>query len=146
MLNIFEQSETITFKPTRIDEVLLDALQQVQTAEPSCHIGLEFDTEIEDDTSISVLGNAYLLKVAFANLIDNGCKFSEDHKCTVSIGFNSQNVILTFKDNGIGISAEDIERIFTPFFRGENKTFIDGNGIGLSLTHKIVIIRQGLRI
>lgn len=133
----------ITFKPTRIDEVLLDALHQVQTAEPSYRIGLEFDAEIEDDTSISVLGNAYLLKVAFANLIDNGCKFSEDHKCTVSIGFDAHSVILTFEDNGIGISAEDVERIFTPFFRGENKTFTDGNGIGLSLTHKIVRLHNG---
>lgn len=133
----------ITFKPTRIDEVLLDALHQVQTAEPSYRIGLEFDAEIEDDTSISVLGNAYLLKVAFANLIDNGCKFSEDHKCTVSIGFDAHSVILTFEDNGIGISAEDVERIFTPFFRGENKTFTDGNGIGLSLTHKIVNLHNG---
>ncbi|ERJ57645.1 sensor histidine kinase [Sphingobacterium paucimobilis] len=133
----------ITFKPTRIDEVLIDALQQVQSAEPSYRIGLEFDGEIEDDTFISVQGNAYLLKVAFANLIDNGCKFSDEHKCTVSIGFDKTDVFLTFEDNGIGISAEDIERIFTPFFRGENKTFTDGNGIGLSLTHKIVSLHHG---
>jgi signal transduction histidine kinase len=51
--------------------------------------------------------------------------------------------VLRFSDRGIGISPEDLSRIFTPFFRGENRKYAEGNGIGLSLTAKIIHLHNG---
>jgi two-component system sensor histidine kinase ArlS len=98
-----------------------------------------------------VNGNEYLLKVAFVNLFENGCKFSTDKSSTVSISFRqtdvtkySSLVILKFTDKGIGIAEDELKNIFAPFYRGGNKQFAVGNGIGLSLTQKIIMLHKGI--
>lgn len=133
----------IKFKPVRIDELLLDAFRQVQQANPTYKIEISFEDEVEFDEQISVSANEYLLKTAFTNLIENGCKFSKTQKSTIAISFDKSNVLLKFTDEGIGISQTDLEKVFTPFYRGENKTFAEGNGIGLFLTQKIVLMHKG---
>ncbi|MFN3997155.1 ATP-binding protein [Algoriphagus sp.] len=148
----YDPSE-ISFKPLRVDEVLLDARHQVQQANPDYKIAIQFDSDSYsdgldpekhgEDNEISVNGNEYLLKTAFVNLFENGCKFSKDRQSTVSVSFENKRLILKFSDNGIGITQQDLKNIFNPFYRGENKTFADGNGIGLSLTKKIILLHQG---
>ena len=138
----YDPSE-ISFKSVRIDEVLLDARQQLQRGNPNYKIDIHFETDFENDQQISVNANAYLLKVAFVNLFENGCKFSEDHHSKVSIAFKDQSIQLQFSDRGIGISEIDLKNIFRPFYRGDNQKFADGNGIGLSLTQKIILLHKG---
>jgi len=147
----YDPSE-ITFKAIRIDEILLDARQQVQQANPEYKVNIDFESEWlpdDDEQTITVNGNEYLLKVAFVNLMENGCKFSKDRHSDVSIAFKkptahqASSIHLHFKDKGIGIAAADLPQVFTPFFRGENRAYADGNGIGLSLTQKIVSLHKG---
>jgi signal transduction histidine kinase len=133
----------ISFKELRLDEVLLDARQLVLQANPNYHIDLFFEKEIEEGDHITILGNQYLLKVAFSNLMENAGKFSTDHRCTITIGFTGTAAILRFTDNGIGIPEADWQKIFTPFFRGANTNYAPGNGIGLSLTQRIIHLHQG---
>jgi signal transduction histidine kinase len=133
----------IVFKSVRIDEILMDARQQVQKANPDYKIDIHFENDFENDHQISVNGNEYLLKVAFANLMENGCKFSKDKQSAVFISFGNEKIILQFSDKGIGISEDDLQNIFTPFYRGENKKFAEGNGIGLYLTQKIIDLHKG---
>ncbi len=134
----------IAFRPTRVDEILLDARKQVQQSNEAYRIAINFEEDFDDDALISVNGNEYLLQVAFANLMENGCKFSEDKFVSVSISFQYGKLVLTFTDHGIGILPADQADIFTPFYRGTNKNFIDGNGIGLSLTQKIILLHKGV--
>lgn len=134
----------IYFKPIRIDELLLDARQQVQKANAKYQIDIHFENDFDSDDEISINGNEYLLKTAFINLFENGCKFSEDSKSTVSIQLKNGEIILKFSDKGIGIPKEDLQHIFTPFYRGANKEFSEGNGIGLPLTKKIIELHQGI--
>ena len=133
----------ISFKELRLDEGLMDARQLILQTNPDYRVDLIFEKEIEEEDRIVIAGNEYLLKVAFSNLIENACKFSADHRCSISIGFTNGQTILHFRDKGIGIPAEDLEDIFTPFFRGGNKRYAPGNGIGLSLTKRIITLHQG---
>lgn len=137
----YDPSE-ITFKPVRIDEVLLDARQQVQQTNPEYKIDIHFEDDFESDDQISVNGNEYLLQVAFSNLFENGCKFSSPHRCTVLVLFEDKNIILKFKDQGIGIPEQDLAQLFSPFYRGKNKDYTYGNGIGLALTEKIITLHH----
>lgn len=136
-------SAAISFKELRVDEVLLDARQLILNANHGWHVDLLFEKEIEEACCITVIGNEYLLRVAFLNLIENACKFSADAQCRVTIEFDDARTILRFHDKGFGIPARDIENIFTPFFRGENKRYASGNGIGLSLTKRIITLHRG---
>ena len=133
----------IAFKELRIDELILDARNDVLHDRPSCKINVLFETEIEDDDFISVLGNEYLLRVAFINLMENGCKFSKDNEAAIAITYFKDKTILRFHDHGIGIDADELPHIFTAFYRGANRQFAGGNGIGLSLTKKIIDLHKG---
>lgn len=139
----YDPSE-IAFKELRIDEILLDASQQVQQANPQYKIDIHFENNLEDESDISISGNEYLLKTAFVNLFENGCKFSKENKSSASILFENNKVKVRFSDNGIGISEEDLKHVFTTFYRGENKNFAEGNGIGLALTQKIIQLHKGV--
>lgn len=138
----YDQTE-IAFRELRLDEVLVEARQQVLKTDPRFHIFISFEQEIEDDDLISIIGNEYLLKIAFANLMENGCKFSDNRQCNVAISFNETTTILKFADQGIGIAPEDLPNLFNSFYRGRNQQYAAGNGIGLSLTHKIVTLHKG---
>jgi signal transduction histidine kinase len=138
----YDQSE-ITLKEVRIDEVLLDAARQVQQANPDYKIHISFEPDDQDEVSLSILGNEYLLTVAFANLMENGCKFSSHKEVKVSISFSQHTSMIRFADQGIGIPDHEKDKIFTSFYRGQNKSFAEGSGIGLFLTHKIILLHKG---
>lgn len=97
LLNLAKASYSpteIAFAEIRLDELLVDARNEVLKANPSYHITVQFDKEIEEGASVSVKGNEYLLKVAFINLMENGCKFSENKTCKVTISYRHDKTIL----------------------------------------------------
>ncbi|MBB6237496.1 signal transduction histidine kinase [Pedobacter sp. AK013] len=134
---------TISMKTLRADELLMDAREAVLKIDLAYKVDIQFTREIEKDGDVLVNGNEYLLKIAFINLMENACKFSSNHQCAVEIDFGTDLIRLSFADTGIGIPPEDIHHIFTPFYRGNNKAFTTGNGIGLSLTQKIISMHHG---
>jgi len=136
-------SSEITFKKTRIDELLLDACRQVQQTDKAYKIALHFEEDIDIEEDIQIYANAYLLQLAFTNLMENACKFSVDHQVTVQISANTERLRINFIDHGVGIPEEDIPHLFHPFFRGLNQQYATGNGIGLSLTKKIITLHRG---
>jgi len=133
----------IVFKPTRVDEVVLDACQKIQKANAGYTFGFMIDERIDSEELVTVHANPYLLEVAIANLLENACKYSDNHHGTVSISNLNGAVIIEIADQGLGMSAEDLDGIFKPFFRGENGKHFDGNGIGLSLTKKVIDLHKG---
>ena len=133
----------VSMKELRTDELLMDAREAVLKINDEYKVDIVFDKEIDDDDDISVKGNEYLLKVAFINLMENACKFSANHQCVVSIDFDRDQIKLGFKDSGIGIAEDEMKSIFSAFYRGKNKDFSQGNGIGLSLTEKIISMHKG---
>ncbi|MDD6210858.1 MAG: HAMP domain-containing sensor histidine kinase [Bacteroidales bacterium] len=133
----------IKMEEIRLDELLLDARETVLKANPAYTVELLFDLEPGDDSEITVFGNAYLLRTAFVNLIENNCKFSADKTSFVRISFWQHNSILRFSDTGIGMTPDDLRNLFTPFFRGSNKDYARGHGIGMALTQKIITIHKG---
>ena len=137
------QPEQIKMEEVRLDELLLDARELVLKANNTYKVTLIFDEEADDDAVITVSGNAYLLKTAFVNLMENNCKFSADRTSSVQISFYGEKSILRFSDSGIGIPEEDMEHLFTPFLRGSNRNYTVGNGIGMALVQKIVQLHKG---
>jgi signal transduction histidine kinase len=83
--------------------------------------------------------------IAISNLMSNAYNFSkEGHKeLMISFRFKRDQIIVVFKDKGIGISQDDLNRITEPFYRASNAINIKGHGIGLSLSDRIMRLHQG---
>lgn len=135
--------EQIGMQEIRLDELLLDAREKILKGTPDYKVELIFEQEADDDSVITVSGNQYLLTTAFANLMENNCKYSGNHTSIVQISFWKEMSVLRFSDNGIGMTNRDKENLFTPFYRGENKDYAQGQGIGMALAKKIVDLHQG---
>ena len=60
-----------------------------------------------------------------------------------AITYLKNNLILCFLDKDVGINDKDLPNIFTAFYRGISKDSIYGNGIGLSLTQRIISMHNG---
>ena len=92
-------------------------------------------------------GDELLLKSAFGNLLLNAAESILPVRGSGSVSCHLQNssnlkphrILIRFKDNGCGITSEDIERIFIPFFTSKS----GGTGLGLSLVQKIVLLHDG---
>ena len=78
------------------------------------------------------------------NLLSNAIKYSPNgSKIKLEVFCDRQQAVIKVKDRGIGISAIDQQRLFTPFFRGSNVNNIPGNGLGLSIANNLVEIHGG---
>jgi len=96
------------------------------------------DTFIED--SIFIQGEALLIQMLLNNLLDNANKYSPAHTpIAVHLQREQAQLILSVKDLGIGIPANDREKIFEKFYRvgAESTRSSKGTGLGLYLCKKI---------
>jgi len=127
----------------RIDDILWNARSEILKRTENYSINISFTNNITDESMLMVLGNELLLKTAVSNLMDNGCKYSNNQQVHVTIDANPVHIVLTFKDESEGIPENEQEMIFLPFFRGKNTFGKQGHGLGLSLVDKIVKQHQG---
>ena len=85
-----------------------------------------------------------LLKCCIINLIANAIKYSGEN---TFIDFNTEIkpglCIITIRDNGIGIPAEDQKHLFEAFFRAHNTGTIPGTGLGLNIVARYIDLMQG---
>ncbi len=134
----------LNLSPLRVDDLLWFISREIMKRIPEYSIHIEMDPSLEDENLLTVTGSESLLKTVFSNLIENACKYSPLEKSVfIDLKPGKDQIIITFKDNGIGIPAEDINMIFQPFYRGKNSFEFNGNGIGLSLAERIVNIHSG---
>ncbi|GAB4016977.1 sensor histidine kinase [Spirosoma koreense] len=135
---------TLNYQPVRIDELLWQAQSQILSKTPDYHIDIDFDNLPDREEELVIIGEESLLQTAFQNLMENGCKYSADKSVSVRLSFERGQVLLTFSDQGYGISEEDLPHIFEPFYRSEMTMTIKGHGIGLALTQRIIELHRGL--
>jgi light-regulated signal transduction histidine kinase (bacteriophytochrome) len=105
---------------------------------------LETQADVHIENLSNVKGNFIYLSQLFMNLIGNAIKFTKVRPVIHIFGREEDNKVLIFvKDNGIGMNAEDAEKIFTPFQRLHTRREYEGTGIGLSICKKIVELHKG---
>lgn len=80
------------------------------------------------------------LREVLANLIENAIKYTLSGEVIVDVQGNEEHIVVSIKDSGIGIPAEDIPHLFQKFYRVDNTDTreIGGTGLGLYLCRKLV--------
>ena len=67
------------------------------------------------------------------NLISNAFKYSDEKNPEILLDYNDDRLQIIVQDHGVGIPSEELEYLFTPFFRAHNVQHIKGTGLGLSI-------------
>jgi signal transduction histidine kinase len=130
------RDKNITLSGIHIDEIVFTAIHQVKEKYNQRKIVPRIQYP-ENGSELIVEGNTGLLEIAFKNLIENACKFSEGD-VGVEFLIDDDYVKIFISDTGIGIPDDEIESISRPFKRASNVKFIGGFGIGLSLVARIM--------
>jgi light-regulated signal transduction histidine kinase (bacteriophytochrome) len=100
----------------------------------------ETGAELTHDPLPTLLLDEQLMIQLFQNLIGNAIKYRSEKTPKIHISSKKEvdQYVFSVHDNGIGISSQHLERIFTIFKRLHTKQEYEGTGIGLSIAQKIV--------
>lgn len=102
-----------------------------------------FETDI-DALPQMIRCDALGISQVITNLLSNAVKYAPRAPDILIRGWEEEGfVFLSVKDEGVGIDAEDIDKLFQPYFRARTSTGIAGTGIGLSLVKQIVTLHDG---
>ncbi|ELY92933.1 histidine kinase [Natrialba hulunbeirensis JCM 10989] len=125
--------------PTELDDVLVDVRQDLQVMIE------EHDARIESESLPTVAGDADQLRQLFQNLLSNAIEYSGDEQPAITITAEQRGIEweISVHDRGIGIKADDQERIFEVFQRLHSHEERSGTGIGLALCKRIVERHDG---
>ncbi len=108
---------------------------------------VELTADIDDSVPPYLLGDAGKLNQVINNLLSNAIKFTEKGTVKISAAtYVSGNLHISVADSGIGMSEEQLKRIFEQFEQADTSTtrVYGGTGLGLSICKKLVTLMQGV--
>lgn len=132
-------TDGLSAQPTDCNRVLDLAVSNLQP------LIAETGTQVTRDPLPTVAGHATQLVQVFQNLLGNAIKFRAARRPEVHVSGQRDGAEWRFsvRDNGIGIAAEDAQRIFLLFQRLHNREQYDGTGIGLAICKRVVECHGG---
>ena len=134
------QSGRITLHIDKVDigKLLKNIIMEFQPRAQKS--GIMLTGNIEETTFID--GDKNRLKQVFINILDNALKFTnEGEEICISYVENKENIAITIKDNGIGISEENLKNITKKFYKVNSKQ--SGSGLGLAISNEIINLHKG---
>ncbi|BBE30110.1 histidine kinase [Tepiditoga spiralis] len=148
LLNIMRLNEfTRDFDPQKYN--FYDEIIDIVKEKSAQFIHNEVYPEINGNNKINIIVDKKWNRFLIEQVINNAIKYSDKNKKSKKVIFRlkeKEDIILEIEDNGIGIPEYDINRVFEPFFTGENgKDFLNSSGIGL-YTCKLISEKIGAKI
>jgi two-component system OmpR family sensor kinase len=145
-LMVLARSESAVVR-LRVDEILLD---QVLTSvcEDAKVLAAEKGVDVVwhiPDLGMQLRADPERLRQLFLILVDNACRYTERGRITVQLASESGSAVVTIRDTGFGIPAEELSSVFDRFFRGRRaETSVPrGAGLGLHVAKAIVDAHGG---
>jgi two-component system CheB/CheR fusion protein len=135
----------IEIRPERLD-VAAVARDAVHALQPFIEERQHVVSLLLPAAPLYVRGDPGRLRQVVSNLVENAAKYTEPGgRITVSVEQRGDEAVLAVSDTGIGIVAENLERIFEPFTRSDQPLARPsrGLGIGLSVVRRIVELHRG---
>ena len=141
--DIMDYSRNARTEPTLEPIVLLDLVDEViEALRFNIHADkIEFLRTI--DSGLTINSDRIRLSIILSNLIGNAIKYHDfsKKKPFIEIGYKTNPPELFVRDNGLGMSADQREKIFNMFYRGSDRS--TGSGLGLFITREAVTRLQG---
>ena len=122
--------------PLNLNEIVKDVCAEQKP--------LDFNGEIIIGQLPPTYGNESAIRQLFTNLISNAIKYSsKKDKSRIEIAAYAKNqaAVYFIKDNGVGLSPDQISKLFTPFKRFHSE--FEGNGLGLAIVKRVIEKHSG---
>ncbi len=132
-LGIFSIEPVVVNYSDVSDEVLSELKNKIETKK--INVNVEYQKNLPE-----TIADTKLLRIIFQNLLSNAVKYTSNKgNVTVKIGADDKEIKITVSDDGVGISADEKECIYSKLYRASNAQEIDpdGNGLGLYLLKEI---------
>lgn len=129
------QDTVQSFKPKATEKGLRLIFKPMPDDDNVKHIAPEYSVNLDNDHIREVIDN----------LVENAIKYTLAGDVIVDVTATDDHVVVSVKDSGIGISAEDMPHLFQKFYRIDNKDTreIGGTGLGLYLSRRLTEIMGG---
>jgi two-component system sensor histidine kinase PilS (NtrC family) len=136
---IYSREKNLQLVPTDLLPLLEDTIALLRNHPRLQDQNIDIRTEFPKDP-VTVLGEADRLKQVFWNLSENALRaMLEGGTLTISVRNEGEMVAVSFKDTGIGLAPNQVEKIFEPFQSG----FGTGTGLGLAIVYQIAQAHNG---
>lgn len=127
-------------EPVNIVQIFEDLTRSLHAISLEKNITIEF---IKDNPIYMMMGDYDRLRQMFLIILDNAIKFSEEYS-TVHIYLSKKDkLIISIRDEGIGISQEELPSIFDKFYKSKLKQNEKGSGLGLAIAKQIALKHDG---
>jgi two-component system, OmpR family, sensor histidine kinase SenX3 len=124
----------------------MDAVRSRHHLQPEA---IRYEQVSTNGAGLHVLGSAEDLRTAVVNVLDNAIKYSGDHvDVRVQLALpDEKRIVLSVQDHGVGISPDDVKRIFKRFYRVTHRSLahVKGTGLGLFIV-KAIAEKHGGRV
>ncbi|MCL1475373.1 sensor histidine kinase [Argonema antarcticum] len=123
----------------KLKSLINRAVQAMETRMKSSSVGINLDV-----ADIELQGDPERLLQAFLNVLDNAIKFSgQNSKVFICAYKESSQVMVEFRDRGLGITDSDMPHIFEQFYTADRSRKGSGTGLGLAIARRIVEAHGG---
>jgi len=133
----------VQLKRKRVDlsQIVRRSVGTAQTTATPRH-RVRFDDRVGGE--LWVLGDVLRLEIIIANLLDNAIKYSpKGGDVTAKLSTSGNIAVLSVRDQGIGIAAQDMDRLFVRFSRLAPLNDVPGTGLGLYLARELARLHTG---
>lgn len=135
------ESEPYDIRPGDLCAFVNEILGEYTIDLKNAGIELETDGLLENNQKLLVCFDADKMRRVLVNVLGNAIKYKnpdKSGKLKVTLVHEESGALLSFADNGIGISEEEEKKVFETFYRADPARNLEGNGLGLSIADRIV--------
>lgn len=128
----------VSFNPRQLFDTIYISFKPTATAKK-----LELNYECGEPLNRVYSGDPFRIRQILENLLSNALKFTKQGSITLRAALENGQLHFSVCDTGCGISTEEQKRIFQEFTRLHNAQGQEGFGLGLAITHKLVLLLGG---
>jgi two-component system phosphate regulon sensor histidine kinase PhoR len=132
--------EVVSLGRTRAQPIVQEVVASF--AERADHA--EIAIEVEADGEVELPLRPRMLRVVLENLLWNAIRYAgQGSTCTVELSTSDEGALLAVSDDGKGVGAADLSRLFERFYRGDQARTSRGTGLGLAIVKHVVTAAGG---
>ncbi len=143
MMSVAEaESGTMRLEKDRVR--LFDSIKDVINLYEYVADAKNISMKMNIDPALTIVADTTRITQVWANIVDNAIKYGQEGGVVTIVARCSQDVaVVVFEDNGMGISVNEIDRIWERLFRGDRSRSQQGLGLGLNYVRAVVEAHGG---